>query len=97
MTERDMSLHSENTIQYTDDVLQNCTLEIYIILLTSVIPLHSIQILKKELYIPHFLTALGTLQCLQRTECLHCAVLCCGFFFCFSFGDLGPTFIIFYL
>ena len=33
----------EHTIQYTDDVWQNCTPETYIILLTNVTPINSIQ------------------------------------------------------
>ena len=33
----------EQTIQYTDNVLQNCTPETYIILLTDVIPINSIK------------------------------------------------------
>ena len=31
-----MTLDGEHRIQYTDDILQNCTLEIYMILLTKV-------------------------------------------------------------
>ena len=34
----------EHTIQYTDDVLQNCTPKTYIILLASVTPMKSIKI-----------------------------------------------------
>ena len=33
----------EHATQYTDDVLQNCTPEAYIILLTNVTPIHSIK------------------------------------------------------
>ena len=36
MVTRDLSLGGEHTMQYTDDVLLNCTLETYIILLTNV-------------------------------------------------------------
>ena len=36
----------EHTVQYTNDVLQNCTPKTYIILLTNVTPINSIQILK---------------------------------------------------
>ena len=42
--EEDLTLCGEHTIQYTGDVLQNCTLENYIILLTNVIPINSIDI-----------------------------------------------------
>ena len=38
----------ELTIQYTEDVLQNCTPEIYITLLTSVTPINVI-FLKKQM------------------------------------------------
>ena len=31
----------EHTIQYTDDVLSNCTLETHIVLLTNVTPINS--------------------------------------------------------
>ena len=34
---------SKHTIQYTDDVLQNCTPETYVILLTNVTPVNSIE------------------------------------------------------
>ena len=36
-------------IQYTDEVLQNCTLETYITLLTNVITINLIKIKKKRL------------------------------------------------
>ena len=39
----------KNTMQYIGDVLQNCTPETYIILLTNVTPINSIKIKKKEL------------------------------------------------
>ena len=42
--EGDLTWGGEHTIQYTDDVLQNCTLETNIILLTKVTPVKSIQI-----------------------------------------------------
>ena len=41
--EGDLILGGEHTMQYTDDVLQNCTLEIYIMLLTSVTPINLIK------------------------------------------------------
>ena len=44
VTEGDFTLGGEHTIQYTDDVLQNCTLETYIILLTNVTPVYSMKI-----------------------------------------------------
>ena len=34
--EGDLALGGEHTIQYTDDVLQSCKLETYVILLTNV-------------------------------------------------------------
>ena len=39
MIEGDLTLGGEHTIQYTDDVLYNCTLETYIISLTNVTPI----------------------------------------------------------
>ena len=42
--EGDLTRGGEYTIQYTDDVLQNCTHETYVISLTSVIPINSIKI-----------------------------------------------------
>ena len=44
MRERDLTLANEHTIQYTDNVLKNCTLEHCTILLTTVIPINSIKI-----------------------------------------------------
>ena len=38
VTEGYLTQGGDHTIQYTDDVLQNCTLETYVILLTSVTP-----------------------------------------------------------
>ena len=37
----DLTLGGKHTIQYTDDVLQNCTIEIYIILLANITPINS--------------------------------------------------------
>ena len=42
--EGDLTWDDEHTIQYTGDVLQDCTPETYIILLTNVTPINSIQI-----------------------------------------------------
>ena len=39
--EGDLTLSDEYTIRYIDDVLQNCKLETYVILLTNVIPINS--------------------------------------------------------
>ena len=39
MLEGDLTWGGEHTIQDTDDVLYNCTLESYIILLTNVTPI----------------------------------------------------------
>lgn len=36
VTERDQTLGGEHTMQCTDDILQNCTLETYVMLLTNV-------------------------------------------------------------
>ena len=41
--EGDLTWGGEHTIQYTDDVLQNCTPETYIILLTNVTLINSIK------------------------------------------------------
>ena len=40
--EGDLTWGGEHTTQYTDDVLQNCTPEIYVILLTNATPMNSI-------------------------------------------------------
>ena len=42
--ERDLTLGGEHTIQCTDDVLQKCTHETYILLLTNVTPINSTKI-----------------------------------------------------
>ena len=41
--ERNMTWGGEDTVQYTDDVLQNCTPETYGILVTNVTPINSIK------------------------------------------------------
>ena len=46
--EGDLTWGGEHTIQYTDDVLQNCTPETYTILLTDVMPISSIKINKNN-------------------------------------------------
>ena len=43
LLEGDLTLGREHTIQYTDDVLQNCTPETYIVLLSNVTPVNSIK------------------------------------------------------
>lgn len=40
VTEEDQTLGSEQTIKYTEDVLQNCVLETYITVLTNVTPIN---------------------------------------------------------
>ena len=40
--EGDLTWGGEHTIQYTDDVLQNCTPEDYITISTNVTPINSI-------------------------------------------------------
>ena len=47
--EGDLTWGDEHAIQYTGDVLQNCTPETYITLLTNVITINSIKIKKKRL------------------------------------------------
>ena len=45
VTEGDLTRGGEHTIQYTtDDVLQICTPETYIILVTNAIPVNSVKI-----------------------------------------------------
>ena len=41
--ERNLTQGGEHTMQYTDDVLQNCAPETYIILLSHVTPINSIK------------------------------------------------------
>ena len=47
--EGDLPWGGEHTIRYTEDVLQNYTPETYIILLTNVTSINSIQFLKMML------------------------------------------------
>ena len=46
MMERDLTWGGEHKIQYTDDMLQNCKPETYIILLTNVTPINLIKKIK---------------------------------------------------
>ena len=46
VTEGDLTLGGEHTMQFTDDVSQNCTFETYIILLTDVTPINLIKFFK---------------------------------------------------
>ena len=48
MMEGDLTWGGEHTVQYTDDVLQNCTHETYIILLNNVTTINSIKKVKKS-------------------------------------------------
>ena len=48
MIEEDLTLGGEHTVQHRDDVLQNCTHETHIILLTNVTLIHLINFLKEE-------------------------------------------------
>ena len=41
--EGDLIWDGEHTIQYTDDILQNCKPETYMILLTNVTPINSVN------------------------------------------------------
>ena len=43
LMEGDLTLGGEHTTQYTDDVLYNCTLECFQILLTNVTPTNSVK------------------------------------------------------
>ena len=43
VTEEDVTLSGECTTQYTEGMLKNCTLETYVILLTNVNPIHSVE------------------------------------------------------
>ena len=47
--EGDLTLGGEQTIEYADDVLWNCTLETYAILLIHVTPINSIKIKEKRI------------------------------------------------
>ena len=47
--EEDLAWGGEYTIQRTDDVLQNCTPETYVILLTNVTSINSIKKAKEKL------------------------------------------------
>ena len=47
--EGDLTWGGEHTMQYTDDILQNCTPETYIILLTNVTPMNSVKKNKNKL------------------------------------------------
>ena len=46
--EGDSTLGGEHIVQYTDDVLQNCTPETYVILSTNVTPINSVKKVKKR-------------------------------------------------
>ena len=48
VTKGDSTLGGKHTIQYTDDISQNCTPESYVILLMNVTPTNAIKILKKN-------------------------------------------------
>ena len=44
LAERDLTWGTEHTIQHTGDVLDSCTAETFIILLTNITPINSIKI-----------------------------------------------------
>lgn len=46
VVEGDLTWGGEHIIQYTDDMLQNCTPETYILLLNNVTPINSIKKVK---------------------------------------------------
>ena len=48
-SEGDLTLGGEHTTQHTNKVLQNCTPQTYVILLTNVTPINSIKFLKKKM------------------------------------------------
>ena len=48
MTEGDLAWCGQHTMQRTDDVLEHCTPETHVILLTNVTPINSIQIRSKQ-------------------------------------------------
>ena len=48
VTEGDQTLGGGHTIQYTDDMLQNCAPETYVTLLTNITPVNSIKCFLKE-------------------------------------------------
>lgn len=43
MTEGDLTLGGKHSMQYTDNVSSNCTLETYVILFTNVTPLKLVK------------------------------------------------------
>ena len=49
----DLTWDDEYTVQHTHDVLQNCTLERYVILLTKVTPINSIKAFLKSKITTH--------------------------------------------
>ena len=63
LLEGDLTLGREHTIQYTDDVLQNCTPETYIVLLSNVTPVNSIK--KKRIV---FRTEAPVFQCSRGNQ-----------------------------
>ena len=69
VTERDLTLDDETTMQYPDDILQNCTCETYIILLTNVTLINLIKKLKA------YLTRTGGKTTDEKKLILTCDVL----------------------
>ena len=51
VTEEDLTLGGKRTMQYTDDILQTCTFDIYVILLTNVTSINLIKKLCKVFYV----------------------------------------------
>ena len=47
----DLPMGGEHTMQYTDDVLQNCRLVTCTILLTKVTPIYLIKFKKRKMYV----------------------------------------------
>ena len=64
--EGDLTWGGKHTLQYTIEVLQNCTPETYIILLTNVTPINSIKILK-TMKIKQTKCPVETDKCTKRT------------------------------
>ena len=64
VTEEDLILSGKHTIQYTGDILYNCTLETYIILLTNITTISLINFLKfKKDIICIYITSVAIQTC----------------------------------
>ena len=52
--EGDLTWGGEHTIQCTEDMLQNCTPECYVILLTGVTPINSIKKTNSKIFVKDY-------------------------------------------